>query len=533
MVLPEIWYNIGIAVVMDINTIALPNTIGTCSSENGTPVISTQPNSDGILVPDVKQYVSITAIPEFDAVAASETKDDFKALIRLRAPPLSEEARRAPVDLVMVLDISSSMGDTNVSGSMAYTTKLDLLKRAACFVIDQMDHSDRLSIVSFQSVAKIELALLKMTEQGRAAAKRVVNSLIADGGTVIVEGLTMGVQVLQTRLHPNPVASILFLSDGQDSYNRQPSDYLPPLIVSGTDKGHQTVPIHAFGFGADHNPLVMNAIADLSGGTFSFIELYELVQDAFARCIGGLLSVVVRELRLTLRSASQGVAIKLIPSGRHFSEISDGGSRGTIDVGDLYADEEKEFLVNICVPVCANNNERTTPLLDIMCSYIDELSSARVQMESCEIRRPVVPLLCDVKVKLEVDRQKSRLDAVDGLAEAQRVADTGDLEGARAILSKRIKSVQASASRQAGDGLLLKLEDEMKQTEEKMGSKATYERAGRAYVLSSISSHANQRATTSGKVASSNDAYVTPNMANMVNKSQQLVQIEYVKVDEC
>ncbi|KAL3613292.1 hypothetical protein CASFOL_030344 [Castilleja foliolosa] len=441
----------------------------TSSSEKGTRVISTQPVSDSRLVPAVKQYVSITAIPEFDAVA---------------------------------------------------------VKRAACFVIDQLDHSDRLSIVSFQSVATIKLALRKMTEQGRAAAKRVVNSLIASGGTNIVEGLTKGVQVLQARLHPNPVASFLLLSDGQD-IPRQPSDY----HFGGTDKGHQTIPIHTFGFGTDHNPVVMHAIADSSGGTFSFIESYELVQDAFARCIGGLVSVVVRELRLTLRSASQGVAIKSIPSGGHFSEISNRGSRGTINVGDLYADEEKEFLVNISVPVYVNNNERTTPLLDITCSYIDELSNARVQMESCEIRRPGVALLCDVKVKLEVDRQKSRLDAVDGLAEAQRVADTGDLEGARAILSKRIKSVQASASRQAGDGLLVKLEDEMKKTEEKMGSKASYERAGRAYILSSISSHASQRATTSGKVASSNDAYVTPNMANMVNKSQQLLKIEYVKVE--
>ncbi|KAL3613291.1 hypothetical protein CASFOL_042867 [Castilleja foliolosa] len=417
----------------------------------------------------------------------------------------------------MVLDVSSSMG---------HAAKMNLLKRAACFVIDQLGPSDRLSIVSFHSVADLKLALSKMTEQGRAAAKQVVNSLRARGGTNIVEGLRNGAQVLEERLHRNPVTSILLLSDGQDGC-RPKSDYL----FGGTDKGHQTIPIHTIGFGTDHNPVVMHAIADVSGGTFSFIESYELVQDAFARCIGGLLSVVVRELRLILRSASQGVAIKLIPSGRHFSEISNRGSRGTINVGDLYADEEKEFLVNISVPVYENNNERTTPLLDITCSYIDGLSNARVQMESCEIRRPGVLLLCDVKVKLEVDRQKSRLDAVDGLAEAQRVADTGDLEGARAILLKRIKSVQASASRQAGDGLLLKLEDEMKKTKEKMGSKSTYERAGRAYVLSSISSHANQRATTSGKVASSNDAYVTPNMANMVNKSQQLVKIEHVKIE--
>ncbi|KAL3622058.1 hypothetical protein CASFOL_034254 [Castilleja foliolosa] len=475
-------------------------------------------------LPAGKQNFSISAVPEFDAVAASETKDNFGVLVSLRAPSLSDNACRAPIDLVMVLD---------VSGSMNKASKLDLVKRASSFVIDHLGHSDRLSIVSFDTRALRILSLRRMTEKGRDDAKRIVDSLSAkpNAGTNILDGLTKGVQVLQERRKQNPVASMLFLSDGHDTCNnlksKQPSEYLPASIVRGTDKGHQTFPVHTFGFGVNHDPLVMHAIADLSGGTFSFIESYDSVQDAFMRHIGGLLSIVVRDLRLTLRSASDGVGIKSIPSGKHASERSNQESRGTVDVGDLYADEEKEFLVSVSVPVyVSNGNVRTTPLLDITCSYIDELSNTMIEMESVEIRRPGVPLPSDVKVKVEVDRQKNRLDAGEGLAEAQRVAETGDLEGARAILSKKISSVRASASGQVGDDLCLQLEAEMRETEEKMGCKETYERVGRAYALSSMSGHANQRAT------SSKNAYVTPNMVNMVNKAQQLIKIEDVKTEE-
>ncbi|KAL3653403.1 hypothetical protein CASFOL_003084 [Castilleja foliolosa] len=49
-----------------------------------------------------------------------------------------------------------------------------------------------------------------------------------------------------------------------------------------------------------------------------------------------------------------------------------------------------------------------------------------------------------------------------------------------------------------------------------MRFKGTYERVGRAYALPCISAHTNQRATTSGNAGSSNNAYVTPNMDNMV-----------------
>ncbi|GFQ01523.1 uncharacterized protein sll0103, partial [Phtheirospermum japonicum] len=444
------------------------------------------------------QNVVIRAVPEHDAVAASEPVPNFSVLVGLRAPPLSADARRAPIDLVTVLDVSSSMH---------FGSKLDLVKRAVSFVIDNLGPSDRLSLVCFSTSARRVFPLRMMTEQGRADAKRDVNSLRAYG------------------VHRNPVASIMFLSDGRDTYNR----------LSAANNQQQTIPVHVFGFGTDHDPIVMHAIADSSGGTFSFIESAETVQDAFARCIGGLLSVLIQELRLSLRSASHGVVIKSIPSGKHASEISDQGSRGTITVGDLYADEEKEFLVNISVPVYMDDNidenVRTTSLLDITGSYKDVLSNERVQMEFVEIRRPGVPSPSDVKVKLEVDRQRNRLDAAEGFAEAQRVAETGDLKGARAILSSKRSSLLASASGQAGDGFTVKLEAEMKETEETMGCKRTYEQTGRAYALSNISAHANQRATTRRRIGSGSegppdDAYETPNMANMVNKSQQLIKIE-------
>ncbi|GFP83286.1 uncharacterized protein sll0103 [Phtheirospermum japonicum] len=414
------------------------------------------------------------AVPECDAVASSESIANFAVLVGLRAPPLSKGARRAPIDLVTVLDVSGSM----------HGPKLDLVKRAVSFVIDNLDSSDWLSIVSFESHAQRVLPLRNMTEQGRVDAKLAVMSLYSRGGTNIVEGLTKGIRVLEERRHRNPVASIMFLSDGQ--------------------------------------------------GTFSFIESYAMVQDAFARCIGGLLSVVVRELCLTLRSASHGVGINSIPSGRYASEIFEQGSRGKVTVGDMYADEEKEFLINISVPVYTNDggNERVTPLLDFTCSYTDVLSNQRVQMESAEIRRPSFPSLPDVKVKLEVDRQRNRLNAAEGFAEAQRVAETGNLKGARAILSSKRSSLLASASGQAGDGLTVKLEAEMKETEERMGSQKKYEQVGRAYSLANMNELAYQRATTrhrdgpSNAAGSSSDTYVTPNMAIMVSKSQQVIKIE-------
>lgn len=94
----------------------------------------------------------------------------------------------------------------------------------------------------------------------------------------------------------------------------------------------------------------MYRIAEASGGTFSFIEDASSIQDAFAQCIGGLLSVVAQETHITLESANHAVKISGIKSGSYESCVENSGLNGSIDVGDLYADEQRSFLLFVNVP---------------------------------------------------------------------------------------------------------------------------------------------------------------------------------------
>lgn len=506
----------------------------------------------------------LKAFPEYSAVAASGTVPRFAVLVGVRAPPLADDARhreRAPIDLVTVLDISGSM-----AGS-----KLTLLKQAVCFVIDNLGPSDRLAIVTFSSGAQRNFPLRRMTEQGRREAAQAVNAISANGGTNIVEGLKKGVRVLEERRERNPVASIVLLSDGRDTYNgdnanqrRSPRnrrssnatsspDFLNLLPSSICPRNREaraadqlpTFHVHTFGFGLDHDSSAMHAISDASGGTFSFIETVGTVQDAFAMCIGGLLSVVAQELKLTVRSASRGVNIGSIPSGRYASEISEQGKQGVINIGNLYADEEKEFLVYLSVPSAEiEQTEAKTSLLQITCSYKNTTSEEMiiVEGETVEIRRPPVLSPTDVVIRREVDRQINRLAVAETIAEAQQLAEMGNLEGAQAVLTNRRASLLSSVSAQAGDALCSWLDTELTEIRERMASRERYEQTGRAYVLSGLSSHSWQRATTRGDTttqiilqggSSSNSGatigYETPSMVNMISKSQNLSLVNRVE----
>uniref|UniRef100_A0A804PNX6 Zinc finger (C3HC4-type RING finger) family protein n=1 Tax=Zea mays TaxID=4577 RepID=A0A804PNX6_MAIZE len=476
--------------------------------------------------------VEIKAYPEFTQVPENTSERNFTVLVHLKAPPAQHllqsssdlgdgngvSTTRAPVDLITVLDVSGSMAGT----------KLALLKRAMGFVIQNLGSSDRLSVIAFSSSARRLFPLRRMTESGRQQSLLAVNSLTANGGTNIAEGLRKGSKVIEERQSKNPVCSIILLSDGQDTYTVSPTagvhkgatEYCA-LLPSTTTNGSQQVPVHVFGFGADHDSVSLHSISQTSGGTFSFIETEATIQDAFAQCIGGLLSVVAQGLHVKVESLHPDVHFGSIRSGSYSSRVSDDSRNGSVDVGDLYAEEERDFLVSVNVPPGCGE----TALLKVGCVYKDPLMKETVNMSGVQVKISRPAFVSAQSVSVEVDRQKNRLHAAEVMAEARLSAERGDLANAVSLLEDCRRMITGSASGQSGDRLCQALDAELKEMQDRMASRQRYEASGRAYVLSGLSSHSWQRATARGDStdsASLVQAYQTSSMVDMLLRSQTM-----------
>ncbi|KAL2652485.1 hypothetical protein R1flu_020613 [Riccia fluitans] len=222
----------------------------------------------------------------------------------------------------------------------------------------------------------------------------------------IAEGLRKGTKVLEDRRMRNPVASIMLLSDGQYTYNmkhRSHGQFIPGGRRSAL--GSQ-IPVHTFGFGEDHDAALMHSIAEGSGGTFSFIQTESAVQDAFAQCIGGLLSVVVQNAQMKILAGDPGVQIRSIQAGTYQNSITDDRRQCIIKIGDLYAEEEKDVLVD-----------------------------------------------------------RNRMQVAQSIVEAGALADAGEILPALAILSSAKESLRLSAAFEARDELFLALETELREIE--------------------------------------------------------------------
>uniref|UniRef100_A0A453J5J6 VWFA domain-containing protein n=1 Tax=Aegilops tauschii subsp. strangulata TaxID=200361 RepID=A0A453J5J6_AEGTS len=451
--------------------------------------------------------VVVNTHAEYSAVARDSSSDNFAVLVHVKAPAMADTVAagsdkpppRAPLDLVTVLDVSGSM-----SGH-----KLALLKQAMRFVIDNLGPNDRLSVVSFSSEARRLTRLTRMSDAGKALAVSAVESLVARGGTNIAEGLRTAAKVLDERRHRNAVSSVVLLSDGQDTYTmmrrRGPSgvqannyeELVPPSFARTGADGEWSAPIHTFGFGNDHDAAAMHVIAEATGGTFSFIENEAVIQDAFAQCIGGLLSVVVQEARIAVACVHPGVRVVSVKSGRYESRVDEDGCAASVRVGELYADEERRFLLFLTVPRVEATDGDTTALARVVFSYRNAASGAEVSVtaEDTVVARPEhAPSASERSV--EVERERVRVEAAEDIAAARAAAERGEHQEAVEILENRQRALEQSEAAGDGDPMIVALGAELQEMRGRVSNRQSYMRSGRAYMLAGMSAHQQQRATS-------------------------------------
>ncbi|XP_057532775.1 E3 ubiquitin-protein ligase WAV3 [Amaranthus tricolor] len=360
-----------------------------------------------------ERSVEVKLLPEAAVVSGSRSHETYAVALRVKAPPTTAEilspTNRAPIDLVTVLDISGSM----------IGPKLQMLKRAMRLVISSLSSSDRLSIVAFSSTPQRLMPLRRMTSQGQKSARKIVDHLFCGQGTSVGEALKKAGKVLEDRREKNPVCSIILLSDGQDdpsaSNQRRGSSN-----VSSTRFAHIEIPVHNSGFG---------------------FRPQDSDQDAFAKCVGGLLSVVVQDLRVQLGFSSGSAPAEIMAvyscNGRP-SLMSPDSAR----LGDLYAEEEREILIELKVPMSAIGSHH---VMSVRCSYKDPVTQEVMYGRE---RALLVPRPHAVRSsEPRIERLRNLFIYTRAVAESRRLVEHCDFSSAYHLLnSARALVLQSTAS---------------------------------------------------------------------------------------
>ena len=150
--------------------------------------------------------IELSCQAEYQAYPYNEEQDCW-SLVNLKAPchEEDEESKRAPIDMVAVIDKSGSMAGE----------KLKLVKLTLEFVLKQLKEDDRLSIVTYDDHVYVDFQLSKMSKGNREEALGRIKRIRDGSCTNLCGGLLKGLcQVMDRGADKNDVASVLLFTDG-------------------------------------------------------------------------------------------------------------------------------------------------------------------------------------------------------------------------------------------------------------------------------------------------------------------------------
>jgi Ca-activated chloride channel family protein len=214
------------------------------------------------------------------------------ALVELSASD-QVEAQRLPLNLCLVLDRSTSM-----KGG-----RLQQVKEAARYIVDQMEPDDVLSLAVFSDRA--QLVLPGRHSIDKAAARAAISGIQSQGGTEILQGLELGMQELERWHSADRINHLILLTDGQ-TYGDEEG-----CLAVARSAGEQGFSLTLMGVGSDWNDQLLDDMARLSGAPDAsiYVDSTGKIAKAFRDRIHNLGTIVAYNLSLSIH-VGEGVALK-------------------------------------------------------------------------------------------------------------------------------------------------------------------------------------------------------------------------------
>ena len=243
-----------------------------------------------ILVLIYSQYNPMTLDIKRSKAHIDKTGDLTPLVVTLSSEDINEKVK--PVDLICIVDVSSSMLDED---------KIGLVKETLKYLINLMNEEDRLAIIKFSYDAELAFGFAKMYQGNKRMALSEVEDLYAYGGTNTYSGLEKALEKLTDDYSTGErIATIILLSDGLDNYGRVPERF--ETLLNTTKKDNYTFTLHTFGYGTDHDPDSMTNLAKIHQGGFLYVDTLQAVKDYYLIIYGSSSSICNVNLNLTVQS---------------------------------------------------------------------------------------------------------------------------------------------------------------------------------------------------------------------------------------
>jgi Mg-chelatase subunit ChlD len=259
-------------------------------------------------------------LPNSDPTSAT-----IPCAIRLKAP---ENSSRNPTHIILLIDVSESMNDDR---------KLSNVKRCAASILNFLNESDTVSLITFGEQATLHLKQVPADQLHKDSIRARIEELQVDGCTNLSAGIGYVHEVCEGS---SQKSGLLLLTDGHA--NRGVSDPTALCEIVCALRGRFTnLSIHCVGYGHDHNAELLQTITESVQGSYNVVNSIEDTAFAFGETLGGLMSCAYQNVMVSVPQGS-------IVHGPYITRTSsDDSSRMEILIGDVYSGTKPLVLVDI------------------------------------------------------------------------------------------------------------------------------------------------------------------------------------------
>lgn len=190
-----------------------------------------------------------------------------------------------PINICLVIDCS---------GSMQYDSKIEKVKKALLKFIKGLRPDDMLSIVTYETSAKVLLTPQKIKHISNMDL--IIKSLIAEGSTNLEGGLTLGYKQVLKNMKKNYNNKVILLTDGIANVGVTSTEKIVEQSGYYNKKG---VDVSTIGVGLDLNYKLLQQIANRGNGANHFIgSNQEDFDKVFENELESLLSPIAKNVFL-------------------------------------------------------------------------------------------------------------------------------------------------------------------------------------------------------------------------------------------
>jgi Ca-activated chloride channel family protein len=260
--------------------------------------------------------------------------DATHVLVRLVSPAKPAdlgETPRAPLDLALVIDRSSSMSGRPIEAAL----------ESAVRIVRGLRSDDRVTVVAFDDHIEVVQSLVEVTDR-EGLAKRI-KSIDARGSTNLFGGWEEGVKQLAPFTRKERIARVILLSDGQANQGLLNEQEIFAQVAKAAGAGITTSTV---GLGHGFNESLMTGMANAGEGVANFGQTADDLDEAFEEQFAIISNSFLRQVKVSVQGGSD-VQVRLV------GEILENGATRTRKLGTLPWDASLVAVVELKIGALA------------------------------------------------------------------------------------------------------------------------------------------------------------------------------------